>query len=536
MGVNSKDKVNLDALIRRQDLEAVKSEYSANIGEGGIPVSELGKGKLYYELLRKPHFQRETDDWSIDNVVTLIKSFRDGNLIPAIILWRSDQGFTFAIDGAHRLSALIAWVNDDYGDRNISAQFFKNEIPKKQKEIAEACRKRIASEVGTYASLSQILTSPNPSAEQIKWASNLTKALMTQWVHGDADIAAASFLAINQRAVQIDPTERYMIEARNQPNVIAARAFVNSTRGHKYWHKFEESIREGIERKARLIYNAIFEPEDADPERHTRLPPAGLAHTANGLRIALDLVNITNDVKQGDLGSDHTGTDTERYISKTYGVVKYVAGADAASLNLHPAVYFWGATGNHQPSIFLAVISFVQDLILQDELITFTLHRARFEEFMVGNSAIVKHILGKHGGWKKSVAPVKKMLRTIFDGLVAGKSDDAIEGDLSKAQAQVIDTDMPSFAIEDRRSAWRETKSAARRRVSIETAYRCPICKARLDPNTASDDHIARREDGGKNTADNAQLTHHFCNHGFKEYFAQRGEVLPEIAIPSVAP
>jgi len=86
MAVSSKDKVNLDALIRRQDLEAVKTEYSANIGEGGIPVSELGKGKLYYELLRKPHFQRETDDWNIDNVVTLIKSFRDGNLIPAIIL------------------------------------------------------------------------------------------------------------------------------------------------------------------------------------------------------------------------------------------------------------------------------------------------------------------------------------------------------------------------------------------------------------------------------------------------------------------
>jgi hypothetical protein len=370
MGISTKDKVNLDALIRRQDLEAVKIDYSTNFGEGGIPVSELGGGKLYYELLRKPHFQRETDDWSIDTVVTLIRSFRDGNLIPAIILWRNDQGFTFVIDGAHRLSALIAWVNDDYGDRNISSHFFKYEIPKKQKEIAEACRQRIAAEVGTYVSLSQILTSPNPSSEQIKWASNLTKALMTQWVHGDADIAAASFLTINQRAVPIDPTERYMIEARNQPNVVAARAFVNSTRGHKYWHKFEESIRERIEHKARLIYNAIFEPEDADPEKHTRLPPAGLAHTANGLRMALDLVNITNDVKPDLSDTDADGAATERYINKTYGVVKYIAGTEPASLDLHPAVYFWGATGNHQPSIFLAVVSFVQGMIQNHELIS----------------------------------------------------------------------------------------------------------------------------------------------------------------------
>ena len=74
MGISNKDKVNLDALIPRQDLEAIKSPRSTNFGEGDIPISELAKGKLYYELLRKPHFQRETDDWDMDNVVTLIKS------------------------------------------------------------------------------------------------------------------------------------------------------------------------------------------------------------------------------------------------------------------------------------------------------------------------------------------------------------------------------------------------------------------------------------------------------------------------------
>jgi hypothetical protein len=527
MAVSNKDKVNLDALIPRQDLEVVKADYSANIGEGGIPVSELAKGKLYYQLMRKPHFQRETDDWNVDNVVTLVKSFRDGNLIPAIILWRNEQGFTFVIDGAHRLSALIAWVNDDYGDRNISSEFFKHQIPKKQRDIADACRSRIATEVGTYASLSQILTSPNPSPEQIKWASNLTKVLMTQWVHGDADIAAASFLAINQRAVQIDPTERYMIEARNQPNVIAARAFVNSTRGHKYWNKFDAAVRERIENKATLIYNSIFEPEDADPAKNTRLPPAGLAHTANGLRIALDLVNITNGVKSGIVDSDFAGAETERFINKTYGVVKYIAGAEPASLGLHPAVYFWGVTGNHQPSIFLAVVSFFQEMIQKNQLIVFTLHRARFEEFLVGNSAIVKHILGKHGGWRKSVAPVMRMLRSIFDGLVSGKSDSEIEECISSELN--IEIDLPVFEVDDRRSTWRETKSASRRRASIESSYRCNICKARLDPDSASDDHIRRREDGGNDGVDNSQLTHHFCNHGFKEFFAQKGQALPEM-------
>ncbi len=530
MAIRKKEKVNLDALIRRQDLETIEKDMPPPPGDGGIPITELAIGKLYYELLRKPHFQRETDDWDIDNVVTLIKSVRDGHLIPAIIIWRGETGYTFVIDGAHRLSALIAWVNDDYGDRNISARFFRDEIPKKQKDIANECRKRVNAEVGAYSMLSQILTAPNPSQEQVRWASNIAGSLVTQRVYGDAEMAATSFLTINQRAVQIDATERFMIEARNKPNVIAARALVRSARGHVYWGKFNQQIRDNIEKKARQIYNSIFEPEDADPAINTELQPAGQAHSANGLRIALDLVNITNRIKGKDsILNDPTGEATERCIEKTHGIVKYVAGKEFASLSLHPAVYFWGATGNHQPSVFLAVVSFVQELVLNDELISFTLHRAKLEEFLISNSAI-KDILGKHGGWKKSVSPVKKMLRTIFDGLATGKAEQTIEKEVLQDQKPKGDYEFETERASNR--LWRETKGGLRRKASLDSAVRCPICKARLVLADASDDHKDRKVDGGLSTIDNAQLTHHYCNHGFKEYFAQKGILLPEIPSP----
>ena len=97
-----KDTVNLDALIPRADiLTAIPTT-----GRGHIPVSELNKEQLYYDLLRKPDFQRETDDWDINNVVSLIKSFQKKHLIPAIILWAT-QGQTFIIDDTHRLSVFI---------------------------------------------------------------------------------------------------------------------------------------------------------------------------------------------------------------------------------------------------------------------------------------------------------------------------------------------------------------------------------------------------------------------------------------------
>jgi hypothetical protein len=523
-----KDNVNLDALIPREDLNFQKA---ASPRAGGIPITDLSSTAWNYSLLRKPHFQRETDDWSIDHIVTLLKSYRDGHLIPAVILWNA-IGYTFVIDGAHRLSAFIAWVNDDYGDRGISDKYFKFDIPKRQKQIAQACRERVRKEVGTYSEISHLAQMPVRTPTELAWSTNLAKGIECQWVLGDAEMAATSFLAINQRAVQIDPTERYMIQERKAPNVIAARALVKSAKGHAYWGQFEQANIDVIESKARKIYNAIFEPEDAVPGVDAELQPAGSAHTANGLRMALDLVNIANNIQgQQKLDDDGDGAATARFIEKTYGVVKYIAGSDPASLGLHPAVYFWAETGNHRPSIFLAVVAFIQELVARNDLIRFTTYRAKLEEFLVGNSSIGKHLLGKHGGWKKSVAPIKKMLHVILDGLASGKTNAEIETEILQNQKSA--SQEPEILVTSDRTVWRETKATLRHKASLESATRCAICKARLVISHASDDHIERRVDGGSSDAENAQLTHRYCNHGFKEHFSQKGLPLPVIATPT---
>jgi Protein of unknown function DUF262 len=106
----SRNVVNLDALLPRQDL-ASPAEASADLE--GLKLSDLEPG-LIFAFLRKPDFQRETANWSPEQVADLIETFVKGNIIPSIILWQSGQR-VFVIDGAHRLSALIAWVRDDYG-------------------------------------------------------------------------------------------------------------------------------------------------------------------------------------------------------------------------------------------------------------------------------------------------------------------------------------------------------------------------------------------------------------------------------------
>lgn len=86
-------------------------------------------------LQRKPDFQRETNEWDAERVCTLVECFVNGDLIPSIILWNTPKSYTFVIDGSHRLSALAAWINDDYGDGNISKTFFGDFISEGQKEM-----------------------------------------------------------------------------------------------------------------------------------------------------------------------------------------------------------------------------------------------------------------------------------------------------------------------------------------------------------------------------------------------------------------
>jgi len=140
--------VNLDGLIPREDFEAKPDQASGANFAATQTITELETGKFFYSVLKKPDFQRETANWTPDTLAELIKSFVNDDLVPAIILWRSPSNDVFVIDGSHRLSSLIAWVQDDYGDGDISREFFAHSIPDAQIEAPSKTRNIIKKEVG----------------------------------------------------------------------------------------------------------------------------------------------------------------------------------------------------------------------------------------------------------------------------------------------------------------------------------------------------------------------------------------------------
>ncbi|HCD8760911.1 TPA: DUF262 domain-containing protein, partial [Escherichia coli] len=103
--------VNLDAMISREDFSAQSDNDLSFESIQNIAMRDIG---MLSGLLRKPDFQRETNHWTPEQVVSLLKSFVTGDLIPSVILWKSS--FVFVIDGGHRLSVLRAWKENDYGD------------------------------------------------------------------------------------------------------------------------------------------------------------------------------------------------------------------------------------------------------------------------------------------------------------------------------------------------------------------------------------------------------------------------------------
>jgi hypothetical protein len=525
--------VNLDALIIREDFE-VKSDIppQSTSDASKFSITDFEPGKILYQIIRKPDFQRETASWDPDKVADLIRSFLDGDLIPSIILWRSpDTGNIFVMDGAHRLGALIAWVHDDYGDGDISRKFYENRIPPEQTIAADKTRAIIKQTIGTYKEMSFAVSNPeNSNAEKIRRAKNLVSfGIPLQWIPGGADKAETSFFKINQKAAPIDATELKLLEARKLPNALSARAIIRAGTGHKYWGKFSEEIRAEIIQLSKDINDYLFVPALTTPIKTLNIPIAGRVYSAQTLPLLYDLVNISNGVhlekKKKDANTsddspkeDKDGTQTIKFLNNTKKLVARISSPLASSLGLHPAVYFYSATGRHQPTALLAVTSLMIKLEKENGFIKFSMNRRRFEDFLLTYKDFVNQIVGKFGSGLKGYGKVEKMLSFVLDKIEQGKSDKDILEDLhtdTKFSFLKISTEETGRLQKDFNT---ETKSAVFFKTALENPLRCKICDCLIHKNTMTVDHIKEKKDGGLGTIDNAQLLHPYCNSTYKAY------------------
>lgn len=512
---------NLDAMIPREDFE-IDKEGSAPPKRVGseLKLAELQTTSPLYGTLRKPDFQRETASWDAGKVFDFIKSFVDGDLIPAIIMWRSPKtGNLFVIDGAHRVSALIGWINDDYGDGVLSRPFFQQMIEPAQQKPADGIRDRIAAEFGTYQNLKQYALKPDaaPSELALLRARNMASfALTLQWVEGDAEAAERSFFKINQSAARIDETELALIRSRRKPNAIATRALIRAGTGHKYWSSFPTEIKVQIEALAKRVYDNLFLPLLEYPIKTLELPAADRGYTAGSVAMIFDLINFLGG-SPDSIVNDATGETTLKLLRKVEHAASRVFGPEAGSLGLHPGVYCYGATGRFQSTAFLAAIAFVQELETRKKFDRFTDHRKAFEEFILQYRYFVNQINKNYSRAGVALRPVSKMYDIVLNGVASGQGHAEIIGWIKAEKSLNAVKVATEDDIKYGRNFTRETKNAIFLREALAKELTCSICGARLHHRAISLDHKERKADGGTGSPDNGQLTHPYCNTGYKE-------------------
>src|SRR5579872_6646791 len=125
-------KVFLDHLIPRENLRYKRSEEQLESTPQQTMTNTLSLTTLIPNrspagpgtLLRKPDFQRATWAWTAEDCQALLESITTGQVVPSIIMWSSpDNEFRYILDGSHRVSVLIAWLKDDWGDKLPEAAY-----------------------------------------------------------------------------------------------------------------------------------------------------------------------------------------------------------------------------------------------------------------------------------------------------------------------------------------------------------------------------------------------------------------------------
>ena len=514
-------------LIPRANLDAPAVASDANIQ--GLKINDLDAG-LIYSWLRKPDFQRETASWSPEQVTDLITTFARGNIIPAVVLWQNGQN-VFVIDGAHRLSALIAWVRNDYGFGDLSAKHYGNVIPDYQKQMHATTKDLVETQVNSYRD--HRLAAENPKGarpEILERASKFAfRNIEIQWIrNASVEQAKAAFFRINQGGVKIDSIETRILRANSSAVAIGARAITHAGTGHDYWERFDEQTSAKIVSLGGDISKLLFSPSLAVPINTLDVPVAGFGYGSHVLPFAFDLINMSNELALPDstrkgsdnenIPNDPDGKETIRQLSKVKELIQLLSSKHPGSLGLHPALYFYSPRGEFTSAAFFSIASWFADLDRKKNLLEFVKVREKFERLIIDHPVIVKPALHKLGTGGRTRPRMVALFEKILDLL-------SKQNDTKKVWDLVIAMPEFEFLLSDHKDQQREmthgapgakfprrAKTAGFLRQALPQALKCPLCEGIMHVNGMTSDHVVERSQGGTSADQNSRSVHPICN------------------------
>lgn len=517
-------KVFLDAFVKRDDFNAEFNDGTrSQTMKTTISISELESDSFFLNALRKPDFQRETNDWDEDKIVDFIDSLVSNELIPSIILWKNENNLIFLIDGAHRISAICAWINDDYGDGEISRQYYDGFIPDEQLRIATSVREKINTVVGPYREYKNKSISSR-GADFEKKLNNLGSiGVSIQWVFGDSRKAEESFVKINQKSTPIGDRELEIITNRDQSYAACTRLILRAAKGHDYISNItDECDKTEITKLAKEVHTLMFGEKSVNYTDLNSLPIAGNLSGNNTLDIIAQTVIICNGENKNLLYSEITAKNLKKILNSCKKVLSFIASKEQYSLGLHPYIYFYNDIGGHKIGNYYGILQFIYDIKDKpNELDKFIRNRERLENIIMKYNFVFQQLQRK---WRQSKRAYKELARfysDLLDEIDNNNDDSNVINEISR-EYNFLDFKIVDNEVINKKANFSQGK---KKQIKIQTVaatlLKCPICNGYLTPDSSSIDHIKRKEDGGSNAICNGQLTHLYCNTTFKEKYVR---------------
>ncbi len=297
-------RVSLDHLIIRQSLRYKrpdeKTDYVPQQQPPTLRVSDLigDHTSSRVGFLRKPDFQRATWAWTPQDCVSLLDSIVNEQVIPSIIMWTSpESNLDYVLDGGHRISVVLAWLRDNWGDKELPPHI-DEEQEREIRKAAAKVRQLIKEKIGNIDDYRESeeefdrivnegkapkLVLPPKIFDRAQFYRKLRRGNISfpiLWVTGDYEKAAQSFLKINKTGRKLSDWETKLLENRDSSFARVVMSVANIDSARYYWPSDPPEGSNKTQLAGRItdivdginkLHTILFQPPYESPAKSRRL-------------------------------------------------------------------------------------------------------------------------------------------------------------------------------------------------------------------------------------------------------------------------
>jgi hypothetical protein len=558
-------RVYLDHLIPRESLRLQRPEAQVTDPKMmHLSLQDL-RDPVRSKFLRKPDFQRETWAWTPEDCVSLLESLTNRQVIPSIIMWASaDNGYEYILDGGHRVSVILAWMRDDWGDNLPKDQYRDDEHESMVKDAAREVRRLVNQRVGSIKDYEAAETeidrivnageSPKTALPEQIFRRGIFfqrvlkgyETLHVLWVQGDYEKAEQSFLKINKSGRQLSDWEIKLIDNRNSSFARVMMSVASISSAKHYWplddkvvandtaaRKKVEEILAGIN----FINDTVFKPSPQDNIKQMRQPLLVATGTHQRPYYLAEMLTVIQGGRGQPAETDRLLAEGRndpphqiiesgyKLVNDTVEALNHLVGpsTNPTSLSIVPLAYFYTKGGRYVRSMLYGFLFWLlqggNPETIRNRKRVFSGHRAAFESILLQHKDEIISGLTRRTG---SGPDITAQTAAYFDGLVRllVVHNDAIgERSFSDAYEKLVKETINRLPREPQPEEPRGRIFTDRQQSIVilkemwREPIRCGICGGILDIASALQfDHVQEASKGGLTVSDNARLAHPFCN------------------------